>query len=273
MKSLLVFLLLYVPCNGQESYSFITKYTLGEKMKYKEDSIFSFNLLGRGETFTGFSATTTSEYLGAEDGFKMIRETMDDVVATQKTFDKVSANHETNQLIGVPYTLYIDSLGGVDHIETEYSHLEEEINNTVRGLGELKNFIYPYGKNGVGVKIGDVWTSPYDSLEFFMGEDDEPNYMTVSTEYSLDKVKHKKKKDIAYISAVSDISADLLWIQDSKIMEGTLRGELKHRLRFNLSDSHPVIENTSGSCKWDFVFEDKNVHAIMDIITKNKRIK
>ena len=125
MKVLLLFLLFYLPCNAQEFYSFVENYVPGETVKYKEDSLWSFDVNGR-STETGNASVKAVKCLGYEDNFLLLEETMVDLVATKKTLGKMSADYDTNSLLGVPYTLYIDTLSGlVDHIETEFKEYEE----------------------------------------------------------------------------------------------------------------------------------------------------
>ena len=144
MKVLLLFLLFYLPCNAQEFYSFVENYVPGETVKYKEDSIWSFDINGL-LTESGNASVKAVKCLGYEDNFLLLEETKIDLVATKKTLGKMSADHNKNALLGVPYTLYIDTLSGlVDHIETEFKEYEELINTMVMGMGSsTNNKIYP----------------------------------------------------------------------------------------------------------------------------------
>ena len=88
----------------------------------------------------------------------------------------MSSDYETNSLLGIPYTLFIDTLSGkIDHMETDYKEYEELINRMVMCMSDIENFIYPFGKNAVNIKIGDSWSSPLDSMDIFMGYGEEPN--------------------------------------------------------------------------------------------------
>ena len=230
MKCLLLVFLFSVFCNSQELYSFIENYEKGTTVKYKEDTIWSFEFAGH-LTESGRTNTKTIKYLGFKDNFLLLEETMVDLVATKKTLGKMSADHTTNQLLGVPYTLYVDTLlGTIDHVETEFKEFEELINSHVRGFGTLDNRIFPFGKNAIDIKIKDSWTQPSDSAEFFMGDDGSSNYMVFTAKFTLDKVKNKKGVNIAYITAIYEITADLFFMQDSKIFEGNLVGKIKNKI-------------------------------------------
>ena len=68
MKVLLLFLLFYLPCNAQEFYSFVENYVPGEIVKYKEDSIWSFEVTAQ-LTESGNANVNTVKCLGYEDNF------------------------------------------------------------------------------------------------------------------------------------------------------------------------------------------------------------
>ena len=273
MKCLLLVFLFSVFCNSQELYSFIENYEKGATVKYKEDSIWSFEVAGN-LTENGMTNTKTIKCLGFKDNFLLLEETMVDLVATKKTLGKMSADHTTNQLIGVPYTLYVDTLlGTIDHIETEFKEFEELINAQVRSVGNMDNRIFPFGKNAVDIKIKDSWTMPSDSVEFFMGDGGSPNYMVFTAKFTLDKVKNKKGVNIAYISAIYEITANLFFIQDSKIFEGNIIGEIKNKIRFDLTNNNMILSKSTGSMKWKFVLEGERFTAMMDLSNKKKRVK
>jgi len=273
MKVLLLFLLFYLPCNAQEFYSFVENYVPGEIVKYKEDSLMSFEVGGR-LTETGSASINTVKCLGYEDNFLLLEETMIDLVATKKTLGKMSADYNTNSLLGMPYTLYIDTLSGlVDHIETEFKEYEELINTMVMGMGSsMENYIYPFGKNAIDVQVGDSWTLPADSLIFYEGDDGTENLMIVESTYTFDKIKNKGGRKIAYLKGVYKCSAELEFLQDSKLFIGTLNGTIKDKIRFDLNDNKTILHKTSGALKWNFRMEGENFSAIMDMSNKSKRI-
>ena len=101
--------------------------------------------------------------------------------------------------IGIRKLLQIDTVElDVESVGKEH---EELINTMVMGMSDLQNFIYPFGKNAVNIKIGDTWSPPLDSMDLYMGDGDASNYMLVESKFTLDKVKQKKGDSIAYISA------------------------------------------------------------------------
>ena len=63
MKCLLLVCLFSVFCNSQELYSFIENYEKGATVKYKEDSIWSFEVAGN-ITENGMTSTKTIKCLG-----------------------------------------------------------------------------------------------------------------------------------------------------------------------------------------------------------------
>ena len=190
MKYLFIIIVWGGLCFGSEkTYSFVQKYVHGEEYKYKEESIWSFEITGR-VTESGMSSTSRTKCLGYnEEGFLLLEETMIDLIATQKTFGKMSADHKANALIGIPYTVFVDTLvGNIDHIETEFKEFEKQINVTVLGMGNsIDNKIYPFGINALDIKVGDRWNTPLDTVPLFMGDGNHENFMTSKSEYTLKK--------------------------------------------------------------------------------------
>ena len=264
-------ILFIIICNAQDSYSFINKFSQGETFKDTEEFIMSFEL-PQGVTQNGVTSTTKQKCLGYKDGYLLLEETITDIISTKMTLGKMSSNFETNSLLGIPYTLFIDTLRGkIDHMETDYKEFEELINQMVMGMSDIENYIYPFGKEAVNIKIGDRWSPPLDSMDIYMGDGDEPNYMIFESKFSLDKVKQKKGDSIAYISATFIITCDLEFIQDSKVFKGEINGKMKDKIRFNLSQNHYVLHKSSGSLLWNMTFEGERLNATMNLTTKTKR--
>ena len=273
MKVLLFYLLFYLPCNAQDFYSFVENYVPGEVVKYKEDSLMSFEVTGR-LTESGNSNINTVKCLGYKDSFLLLEETMIDVIATKKTLGKMSVDHSTNSLLGIPYTLYVDTLSGlIDHIETEHKEYEERINALAMGMeSSMDNKIYPYGKEATGVRVGDSWTLPIDSLKFFEGDDGTESLMIVESTYTFDKIKSKGGHKIAYLEAAFKCYAELEFLQDTKLFTGSINGTIKNKIRFDLTDNKQILSKSSGALNWDFRLEGDSFSATMDISSKLKRV-
>ena len=185
MIRLLLILFIIIFCNAQDSYSFINKFSKGETVTDIEEHIMSFEI-PEGITQNGVTSTTKQKCLGYKDGYLLLEETIAAIVSTKMTLGKMSSDFETNSLLGIPYTLFIDTLSGkIDYMETDYKEHEELINNMVMGMSDLDNFIYPFGKNAVNIKIGDSWSPPLDSMDIFMGDGDEPNYMVFESKFTF----------------------------------------------------------------------------------------
>ena len=275
MKYLFIIIVLFQVCFGsEETYSFLQKFIPGKEYKFKDESIWSFTVTGH-VTESGSSSSSLTKCLGySEDGFLLLEETMIDLIATKKTFDKMSADHEANALIGIPYTLYVDTLNGtIDHVETEFKEFEEQINSSVMGMGNIiDNQIYPFGMNAFDVKVGDSWNTPQDSVSFFMGDDGNENFMIFESQYILNKIKIKGKKKLAFVSGVHNISCHMEFMQDSKFFEGEISGKMKSKERFDLIENMVVHEKVSGALRWNFTLEDKNINATWEVSSKEKRI-
>jgi len=275
MKPLFIIIVLFRLCFGsEETYSFVQKYVPGKEYKYKEESMWSFEVTGS-VTESGSSSTSRTKCLGySEEGFLLLEETMIDLIATKKTFDKMSADHEANALIGIPYTLFIDTLSGsIDHVKTEFREFEEQINSTVMGMGNsIDNKIYPFGMSAFDIKAGDRWSTPLDSVSFFMGDDGNENFMIFESQYILNKIKIKGKKKLAFVSGIHNISCHMEFMQDSKFFEGEISGKMKSKERFDLIENMVVHEKVSGALRWNFTLEDKNINATWEVSSKEKRI-
>ena len=273
MIRFLLILFIIIFCNAQDSYSFINNFSVGETVTDSKENIMAFEL-PQGVTQTGITSTTKRKCLGYKDGYLLLEETIADIISTKMTLGKMSSDFETNSLLGIPYTLFIDTLSGkIDHMETEYKEYEELINTMAMGMSDFENFIYPFGKNAVNIKIGDTWIPPVDSMDMYMGDGDESNYMIIESKFTLDKVKQKKGDSIAYISASFIISCDLEFIQDSKVFTGSLNGKMKDKIRFNLSQNHYILHKSSGALQWRMFFEGEKLNATMNITSKTKRVK
>ena len=125
MIRFLLILFIIIFCNAQDSYSFINKFSVGETVADTEESIWSFEL-PQGVTQSGVTSTTKQKCLGYKDGYLLLEETISDIISTKMTLGKMSSDFETNSLLGIPYTLFIDTLSGkIDYMETEYKEYEE----------------------------------------------------------------------------------------------------------------------------------------------------
>ena len=275
MKPLFIIIVLFRLCFGSdETYSLKQKYVLGKEYKYKEEAIWSFEIVGR-VTESGTSSTSQTKCLGYnEEGFLLLEQTMIDLIATQKTFGKMSADHEANALIGIPYTLFVDTLSGtVDHIETEFREFEEQINSSVMGMGNsIDNRIYPFGMSAVDIKVGDSWNTPSDTVPFFMGDGAAGNFMTFKADYTLNKIKIKGKKKLAFVSGVHHVSCHMEFMQDGKFFVGDVAGKMKSKERFDLIENMIVLEKVSGALTWNFTLEDKSFNSAWEISSKKKRV-
>ena len=273
MKHLFIILFTCVLCGEQELYSFVNHYEKGDVDKFKADNIVSFEM-AQGMTESGVSKNTIIKCLGYEDGFLLLEETMTDLVAVKKNLGKMSADHKTNSLIGIPYTIYVDTLSGlIDHIETDYKEYENLIKSTAMGPGDMENKIYPYGKNAINIKVGDSWSPPPDTLEMFMGDQGNANYMIFNSIYTLVKVKQKKGINIAYITGKYKARADVEFLQDSNFFEGTMQGTMKDKIRYNVDEKKEILNKLSCTMDWDLKFEGENMSIRFEMISNEKRIK
>ena len=271
LKYIMVFLFFsYALPDEEETYMFKIKYLPKETVKYKSDFLMGFDAGGR-ETTQGQQDVTIRKFIGEKDGHLLIEETITDIIAIQKTLDKVSADHDMNRLADIPYILYIDSTGYIDDISTEFLEFEDEIRVLKMGM-DVENLLYPFGIGAKNVSIGDTWISDPDSVTMFAGDGGIENYMLLESEYTLKKVKLKKGRKIATIKTKTMMNCNLSMVQGGKLFEGDVNGIIKGKVLFDLDMGKMILIQSSGSLNWDFSMEDKSFSGAMDMTHKQRMI-
>ena len=273
MARLLILLFINNVISAQDTYTFKNKFPKGETATYGTESLINFEV-AQGMNESGNTQTKLQKYLGYEDGFLLIEETITDIISTQKTLGKMSSDHDTNALLGIPYTIFIDTTSGkIDHLETDFGEFEEELKQIVMGMSNIENRIYPFGTGAVNVAVKESWSSPTDTLNMFPGESDEVQNMYIDSEYTFDKIKVKKGVNIAYLTSKHRCRADLEWIQDNTLFTGEIDGTIKVKHRYNLDDKYVIWEKSSGNLGWKMAFEGEQINASLNITSKTKRAK
>ncbi|MBC8256427.1 MAG: hypothetical protein H8E85_03880 [Candidatus Marinimicrobia bacterium] len=273
MQNILILILItLLSAQEGESYNFVLKYNEGEKNKYSTDYLMLMAIPGMGDMQIGRSASTIEKYLGKTDGLTIIEENITNMVTTNKIGDNVSPNYDLNALMGVPYKVFIKDDGEIDHIETEQRHFEETLNALKRDTGQ-QNYFYPFGKNANNISIGDSWSEKIDSVVFYAGEGDLESLMFGEGVYTLNKVKTKKGRRIAYINNVTQMRAELNLLQNGIFMEGTMSGEFKYSFRFDIDAGKVLLRKGSGKMDYEFQMEDKSFRSVINISEKTKKVK
>lgn len=254
------------------SYDLIIKYKKGDVFKYKTDFIMAMSVPGMGNFEIGRVFTLENKYLGEEDGLIIVEQIMTKMIATNKVWDKMSTDYKMNQMVGVSFKIYIKPDGTIDHTSSEHRHLEETISSLTQDVGQI-NYLYPFGIEAIDVSVGDTWNVKNDSVVFYAGEGDIESLMFIDSDYSFDKIKIKKGREIAYISEISKLRCKMNIVQGGTFMEGEMYGDFKGSYRFDLDNGKVLLKKSSGNMEYTFLMEDKYFKTVMSISEKTKKVK
>ena len=178
------------------------------------------------------------------------------------------------RLIGIPYIIFIDSTGIVFDIETEHLQYEEQIRSMELDMAGINNYIYPFGPDAVDIKVGGKWEVISDSILFYPGDGEYENYMNVEGTFTLDKVKPKGGRTVAYITAKYNCTVEqMLYQQGGKIFEGTMAGSGKSKIRWDLEKGERILDKQDMSMQWNVSFEDRHLVENMNFTSKTKWTK
>ncbi len=270
----LIIILLSIACiypNEGDAYTFIIQHNLEDPISnYRTESMIDF-AFGSYQNSMNSDYKVTEKYLGEKDGFLLIEKTTTDMVATTITFGEVIVNNELLDVVGIPYTVFIDSSGEVEDVETEHLQFEELIRSMELDMGGTINYIYPFGEDAVDIKLGESWSFNDDSMLFYPGDGEFENFMKIQCLFTLDKIKEKKGSLVAYISSTYNISVEeMLYQQSGKFFEGYMTGSGKGIIRYDLTRGRKMLERMDIGMKWNVTFEDKHLLETMNVNTKTK---
>ena len=271
-RVIIVFFIALLFCNEEEIYTFVNNINEGHRVKYKQDDIMTFELPGAGEVRLGGNKTQLLEYLGKQGEFFLIRSTLSKIIAINVMGDKVSSNYDSQIINNIPCLLYIDINGEVDHLESEYDYMEDIFKKQYMTMADI-NYIYPFGKNAVDISVGDSWTEVKDSITFFSDESGTESLMSSSSVFTLDKIKSKKGRKIAYISEEASIKCELRMILMGDFMEGVNTGTFNSSYRFDIDAGETIIDRGSGEMQGEFNYLDVDFNTKYYFSNTFKRVK
>ena len=186
--------------------------------------------------------------------------------------DKVSSDYDAQIINNMPCLLYIDVNGNVDHLESEGEYMEDLFKKKYIGLS-MKNYIYPFGKNAVDLSVGDSWIEVNDSMTFFLDDRGTESLMSASSVYTLDKIKSKKGRKIAYISEESSIKCEFRMVLEGDFMEGGQTGTFNNLYRFDINAGEIIVDKTSGELRGEYHLGDLDFKTVMYFSNTFKRVK
>ena len=265
--------IVFIYPNENDSYTFISKYSLNELIKKRTETTLNFSF-GSYENQSNSDVKITEKYLGKENGFILIEKNCTDMISTYIVLGEMSVNAEMGRLIGIPYIIFIDSTGIVFDIETEHLQYEEQIRSMELDMAGINNYIYPFGEDAVDIKVGGKWEVKSDSILFYPGDGEYENYMNVEGTFTLDKVKPKGGRTVAYITAKYNCTVEqMLYQQGGKIFEGTMAGSGKSKIRWDLEKGERILDKQDMSMQWNVSFEDRHLVENMNFTSKTKWTK
>jgi len=268
----IVFFITLLFCNDEEKYTFLNNINEGHKITYKQDGIMTFSLPGMGEVKQGGNQTQLLEYLGIQGEFVLVRSTLSNITSINIIGDEVAPDYNAQTISNIPCLLYIDINGKIDHIEVDEQYLEDIFKNEYMNLSET-NYIYPFGKNAVDIAVGESWTEVHDSITIFLDESGAESLMSISSVYTLDKIKNKKGINIAYISEKSTVNCKFIMKIRSEWMEGMSAGTFKSSYRYDIDNGELIRDSTSGETVGEYTLADFSFKAHTYFSHSLKRVR
>ena len=271
-RVIIVFFVALLFCNEEEIYTFINNINEERTVKYNLDDILTFDMLNLGEVRRGGSKTQLLEYLGKRDEFFLIRSTLSNIISINVMFDEVVSDYDAQTINNIPCLLYIDVNGDVDRLESKDEYMEDIFKKEYRNLS-MTNYIYPFGENAVDLSVGDSWTEVNDSVIVFMDESGAESLMSTRSVYTLDKIKFRKGRKIAYISEEVSIKCELRMAMMGEFMEGVQTGTSKSSYRFDIDAGELIVVKGSGKMRGEYNLGEADFNTVMYLSNTYKRVK
>ena len=271
-RVIIVFFVSLLFCNEEEIYTFVNNTNEGHAVKYNKDDIMTFDIPGIGEARQGGSQTQLLEYLGKQGEFFLIRSTLSNIISINVMFDEVVSDYNAQTINNIPCLLYIDVNGDVDRLESKDEYMEDIFKKEYKNLSTT-NYIYPFGENAVDLSVGDSWTEVNDSVIVFMDESGAESLMSTISVYTLDKIKFRKGRKIAYISAESSVTCELRMAMMGEFMEGVQTGTFNSSYRFDIDAGEIIVDKGSGEMQGEFHIADVDFNTVMYLSNTYKRVK
>ena len=259
-------------CNEEETYTFINQMNAGHVLKYKVDNLTYLAIGGAGELQLGSNYILTKRFLGEKGDFYLIESTMTKLISTNVFLDRAAADFGGTELNNIPCILYIDKDGKIDHIESEYPHLEEAFKMHYQAMGHSTE-LYPFGKDAINISKGQTWTMKLDSLSVFLGDGSLESIMSYDAVYTLKKVKIKKGRKIAYIHEEAQVKCDLQMIVGNEYMEGIQTGVFETSYVYDIEAGEIISAKMSADMYGEYELNDMTFTAPLNITNITKRQK
>ena len=233
-----------------EGYRFISNFQNDDIIDVEIMTEFSQSIYNYMSTF---SARIKVEYIkNTESSYEHeFLQTWSDIIATNIRNDKVKVDHDSQQLNGCQFSLFVDSTGSIEKIvgvNTLARENVEESESFRLFLGN--NLLYPFGSDSIR-NVGDVWiiTEEKDNLEEFPGFDSAAGKFKMSTTYTLKKVKEKRGSTIAYIDMESLLELNAVTNTWDESWELDMGGVFKGVIRFDITHGKLIKQKMTATIK------------------------
>ena len=178
-------------------------------------------------------------------------QTWSDIIATNIRNDKVKVDHDSQQLNGCQFSLFVDSTGSIEKVAGVNTLSRENIESA--GSFRLffgNNLLYPFGSDSIR-NVGDTWiiTEEKDNLEEFPGFDSAVGKFKMSTTYTLKKVKEKRGSTIAYIDMKGLLELNAVTNTWNESWEIDMGGVFKGIMRFDITHGKLIKQKMTATIK------------------------
>ena len=284
-KILFVFFISLVLCSEKYTLSHLSN-TPTIVTRYIEASR-SFEIPGVGYIQYAESYIATSKYLGEKDGFHIINMTMTEMKTDNLLAGIEVENYYWIAMNNIPCLIYVNSDGFAEHVEPveeEYDYLQEAFERQY--LNDLHNWVYPYGQweednnNIITTRsIGESWVSSWDSVAIYINDRSPQSWTYGKTKFTLEKVKKKKSRNIAYISTRADVTVELRavvdfsGVSDTEFIDGIERGVFEGINKWDLDRGIEIYAKETGYLKGKFEMGEKKFSTQIYFKRSNKLIE
>ena len=147
---------------------------------------------------------------------------------------------------GVSCYIYINNDGGIEHIKPvkkEDNYLQEAFEGAYLGMFE-RSYKYPFSKHAIDKKVGESWTTSYDSSKFHFTMDSPPSFAWIKSTFKLKKVRKTRGREIAYLdvidSLVIDVAIKLKFMNEERFIKGRAIGTAEGTFKWDIDSSRIV---------------------------------
>lgn len=233
---LLLFFSIFCILNGEvEGYRFVNNITEKEIMDMEMITDYS---VGPYNYMSNFSGRIITEYIGMKDGYFRLKQTWNNIISTDRRNNELKINHKAQKLNGTQFMVTVDSTGAFtrEGIDDNAKEMEEQ-NTAFMFFTGQGNIFYPFGSDSLRQK-GDSWEIQEEyHLEEFPGFENADANINDKTIYTFDKIKKKRGKMIAFISAKESLEMKMTSQTWEETWEMDVIGSFKMDIEFNLDEN------------------------------------